>query len=180
MLHNSYFHILKFYTQDINRDIYGRMLIGKIPLSPKAIANALNDLEDQGVLKSRRQGNIKFFNLNKDNKLTFDIMVSVEILKKIEFLSENIRLKHIFGYDERIVGIFGSYAKKTQKVTSDLDVFIIGDKGFDYVKLGKQFDLDVSVKYFKEFNTQNPLIKEIAENHIIMNGFEEFMKLLWR
>jgi len=49
---------------DYNKEIYGRNIVNKVALSQKAIALTLDELEKEGILKSRKQGNIKYFKLN--------------------------------------------------------------------------------------------------------------------
>ncbi|MEK6968155.1 MAG: nucleotidyltransferase domain-containing protein [Nanoarchaeota archaeon] len=186
MLHNKYFEILELFLGNLESEIYGRELIGKVPMSQKAIALALNELEKEGIVTSKKEGNMKFFRLNPENTDLKDIIVSAEINKKILFLKKFRKLAHLFKQDQRIVGIFGSYAKGTQKEVSDLDLFIIGEKHRkDYDSVGKPLDLNVSIKYFseKEFinllKNKNTLCKEIMESHILMFGFEKFIGIIW-
>lgn len=187
MLHNKYFEILSLFLCDYNREIYGRELVGKIPLSQKAIALALDELEKQGILKSRKLGNIKYFKLNIENTEIKDLIISLEIMKKIKFLEKHRKIANIFRKDSRIVGIFGSYAKGIEKKDSDIDVFIVGKiQREDYNKKGEAFDLNISIKYFseKEFKTlvkkKNNLCKEIIADHILIFGAERFIEIIWR
>lgn len=186
MLHNKYHEILKLFLGNYKKEIYGRELIGKVTLGQKAIALALEDLEKQGILKSRKQGNIKLFSLNLDNKGIKDILITVERMEKINFLKKHKKLNEIFDNDSRIVGIFGSYAKKIQTKESDIDIFVIGKKKKkDYYEKGEVYDLDISVKYFtdnefeKLIKEKNNLIKEIIENHILIFNIEKFVNLIW-
>jgi len=185
-LHNKYFEILNLFLGDLNKEIYGRELIKKVSLSQKAIALSLNELEKEGILKSKKEGNMKFFKLNLENTEIKDIILAAEINRKILFLKKFRKLAHIFKKDERTVGIFGSYAKETQKEDSDIDLFIIGEKHRkDYDIVGKSLDLNVSIKYFseKEFismlENKNNLLKEILESHILIFGFESFINMAW-
>ena len=128
MIHNKYLWILKQFTGDYTREIYGRSLVSKVPLSQKAIALALGELESDGILRYKLQGNIKYFKLNLTNPNIKDVMLSVEIAKKLEFFKKHRKLAHIFKSDTRVVGIFGSYANGTETKTSDIDLFIVGGK----------------------------------------------------
>src|SRR3989344_5038676 len=148
MLHNKEFEILEKFLGDFNKEIYGREIIGKVSMSQKAIALALDRLEKEGILASRKSGNIKYFRLNLENSEIKDIIISSEIKRKIIFLKKNKKLANLLRYDTRMVGIFGSYAKGTQKEDSDIDMFIIGKREKeDYDKKGKLFDLEISIKY---------------------------------
>ncbi len=187
MIHNKYFDILKQFTGDYTREIYGRQLIGKIKLSQKAIALTLEELEKKAILKARKQGNIKYYRLNGEQTDIKDIIIVMEYLRKREFLSKRRILAHLFKEDKRIVGIFGSYAKGTEKEDSDIDLFIIGEKiGNDYNEQGKAFDLNISIKYFsgkewrKLVKNKNNLWKEIISNHLLLFGIEQFINGVWK
>jgi predicted nucleotidyltransferase len=185
MLH-SYYTLLNEYLGDYTRKVHGRSLVGKVPLSQKSIAIVLKELEKNGLLKSEKKGNIKFFCLNLLNPEVRDILTITEIDKKIKFLRKHRKIANVFNKDNRIVGIFGSYANGTQTKDSDIDIFIIGKKiKNDYYKEGKIFDLKISIKYFTEnvfkklAKDKNPLIKEIIENHILIFGIEGFISIMW-
>lgn len=187
MIHNKHLWILGQFTGDYIREIYGRQLVDKVPLSQKAIALALDELESEGVLKYRLQGNIKYFKLNLADSNIKDVILSVEIAKKLEFFKKHRKLAYLFKSDMRIVGIFGSYASGTETKSSDIDLFVIGGKrGTDYSVEGKKLDLNISVKYFSEqefaklITLKNTLCKEIIRNHLVIFGAENFVNLLWR
>ncbi len=186
MIHNKYFEIIKQFLGDYNREIYGRELIGRVELSQKGIALALEELEEKSTLKSRKHGVLKYYRLNTDYSEIRSIIAIAELSRKIEFLAQQRKIAHLFKEDDRIVGIFGSYAKGMQKQNSDLDIFIIGKrKNNDYGTQGDKFDLDISIKYFTKsewvrlIEQKNNLCKEIISCHIIIFGLESFINLLW-
>lgn len=187
MLHNKYFEILKQFLPDYSGQLYGRELIGKVSMSPKNIALTLERLEKENILEVNKKGNMKFYGLNYKNPEVKDIIILTEITNKSYFLKKNRKIAHIFEDEDRVVGIFGSHAKGTQKKDSDVDVFFIGDKrNKDIEEKGKLYDLDVHVLYFseKEFikliKEKNNLCKEIINNHVILFGIEKFVKIIWR
>lgn len=187
MIQTKHYLVLEQFLGDYNREVHGRGLIGKVKLSQKNIALTLDELEKKGILRSRTQGNMKFFRLNVQNTEIKDIIGLTELSRKMEFMQKHRKIADIFREDERIVGFFGTYAKGVPKESSDLDVFIIGTSKIDlYSKSGKAFDLDVSVKFFteKEFakllREKNPLLKEMIQNHILVFGIEKFINLIWR
>ncbi len=186
MLHNKYFEVLEKFLGDYNREIYGRELIGKVSLSQKSIALVLVDLERNGILKSKKKGNMKYFKLNLENSEIKDIIISVEFMRKLNFLKKHRKLANIFEKDDRMVGVFGSYAKGIHGKDSDVDVFIIGNKKkLDYFEKGKKFNIDISVKYFSEIEfkkllkEKNNLIKEMILDHVLIFKTEKFVDFLW-
>lgn len=184
MIHNTYFEIIAQFLGDYTREIYGRQLIGKVSLSQKAIALTLEKLESEGVLVSRKSGNMRFYALNKKNPQIKDIITITELTRKTEFLNKHKIIAQVFKGDSRIIGVFGSYAKNIEKKDSDVDIFIIGEKNStdNYVESAQMFDLDVSIKYFslKEFKKlrNNPLVKEIIAHHVILSNAEGFVSIV--
>ena len=188
LLHNKYYQILKQYLGDYERGIYGRELVGKIPLSQKAIALALQDLAKQSILKYTKRGQIKEYKLNLAIPKTKDMIIATELLQKTEFLEKHQVLTYLFEKeDDRIIGIFGSYAKGREKKDSDIDIFILGEKKKeDYDSKGATYRLDVSIKYFSQeeferlLREENPLCREMVRYHVLMFGAERFVHLLKR
>ena len=187
MIHKKYFDLLKHFLEDYAKELYGRELLKKTPVSQKAIALALAELEVKGILKSRKQGNIKYFRFNLEHSEIKDILLSLETARKLEFFKKERKMAHLFKEDHRIVGIFGSYVKGTAREDSDIDVFVIGGKmKQDYDAQGRNFDLHISLKYFSErefialIKQKNPLCKEIIKHHVLVFGIERFISLLWK
>lgn len=187
ILHNKYYEVLREFLGDYTKNMYGREFLKTTTLSQKGIALALLELEKEGILTSKQKGTLKLFGINKRNPRTKDILLLIEVEKKRVFLEKYKKIAEIFKEDQRIVGIFGSYAKGNPKNSSDVDIFIIGKKEKeDYKKKGDILDLNISIKYFteKEWNIllkkQNSLAKEIIENHVLIFGLEKFIIILWR
>ncbi|MBI2133370.1 nucleotidyltransferase domain-containing protein [Candidatus Woesearchaeota archaeon] len=187
MLHDKYFHVLSQFSGDYAREVHGRGLKGKAPLSEKTIALVLKDLKIKGILRSTTRGKMKFYSLNTKYSEIRDIIIITELLNKILFLGKHRVMANLFSNDDRVVGIFGSYAKGIQKQGSDLDIFIIGEKKeMDYDEAAGKFDIKASIKYFS--NTEwrqlligkNMLVSEMVSNHIMLHGVEEFVNEIWR
>ena len=187
MLHNKYLLILNQYLNDYQREIYGRELIKTVSLSQKNIALTLHELEHQGILRSRRAGTLIYYKLNAENKCIHDILILAEVFAKLDFCEQHQKIAHLFKRDNRIVGIFGSYAKGHPTKESDIDLFIVGKKiPADYDRQGTLFNLPISIHYFseKEFKQllkgKNTLVNEIVNNHILVFGIETFIDIVWR
>lgn len=188
MLHNKHLEILSLFLGDYEITHHGRGIIGKVRQSPKTISNTLNEMEKEGILRSKTRGTSKNYSLNKDSLFIKEYLIIAEIMRKIDFLGIHKKIAHIFGRDERIVGIFGSYADGSYNKGSDLDIFIIGNvkRGTDHEKEASKFDIDASVKLFskKEFfsmlRKRDNLAKEIIRNHVIIKNPESFINEVWR
>jgi len=182
MLLNKELEVLKEFSSDYLKRVYGRNLAEKLKMNQKTIANMLNKLEERGVLKSELEGKNKYYSLNKNFSTIKEIIKIVEISKKQEFLEKNKKTLDLFKKIEEktrgLVIIFGSYASGTQDKKSDLDLFVIGSAG-DLEELEDLYKIKINTLKSKKFDKSNHLIKEIIKNHIILKGVEEFVDLIW-
>ena len=119
---------------------------------------------------------------------------SVEYKRTREFLSKNPRLKLIsedirkVNYPFMIVLIFGSYAKKQNTESSDIDLCIISDNRKESSKLINALELHSQKIEIQEFTTkefvsmldqrQNNLGHEIVKNNILLFGVENYYNLV--
>ncbi|MEK6869152.1 MAG: nucleotidyltransferase domain-containing protein, partial [Nanoarchaeota archaeon] len=86
--------------------------------------------------------------------------------------------------------LFGSYAKRTFRKDSDIDLFCLGkiaDKETEEIrKIGKTYGKTINVKksMIKNFEgglrKKDPLIVEIIKNHVLLQNPEPFINALWR
>ena len=192
MIHNKYFEIMGQFLKGYNKEIYGRELIKKVSISQKNIALTLGELEEQGILSSKKNGSLKYYYLNKQNPNTRKYLILAEIWKSIRFFEKNSKINHLFEKIEKsnnIFCIFGSYAKGLEKRDSDLDVFIIGNVNVnvnvndrEIKKIADTYNINLSIKkgkksdFIEMLKKSNPLMNEILENHIIISGYEEFVE----
>jgi len=106
-----------------DREMYIRELARNTNENINAIRRELSNLEEIGILTSKRKGNEKYYITNKNmpiyNELT-NIILKTEGLAKVlqENLSEIGDIKTAF--------IYGSFAKNKAGIHSDIDLFIIG------------------------------------------------------
>ncbi len=183
LLNKSELKIFEEFAKNKDNHIYGSAIAQKHNLNQKTISNTLNNLEKHGILKFKREGKNKYYFLNKNNSEIKEIIQLVEINKKINFMKKHAKLRGLFEkLEEKAFGIlivFGSYAKGIEKKDSDLDLFNIG--GIENVrKLEDSFGIDLNIVKIKKdkFNKNEPFIKEVMENHIILKGVEEFIGLI--
>ncbi|MBR9705102.1 hypothetical protein GOV12_06835 [Candidatus Pacearchaeota archaeon] len=185
LLNKPKIKILQEFTKNKDNQIYGRAIAKKHNLNQKTISNILNNLEEQEILKFKKEGKNKYYFLNKRNPEIKEIIQLVEINKKINFTKKHIKLKGLFEKLEKktkgILIVFGSYVKNIEKKDSDLDLFVLGDIE-NIKKLEESFGIDINIvkSTINKFNKNNPFIKEIMENHVILKGAEEFINLIWQ
>ena len=166
----------KFYLRQINR-------LAKLPL--KTCQNILVYLEKEKILKSKLEGKNKYFSLNLNNIKTKSYILKAEIYKIDIFLEKYDEFKTFLKSinTNAIIIIFGSFAKYKADKNSDLDLFIISNKEeklpFHLLpyKIHKNILSEESFK--KAIEEKETLIKEIEENHIILNNHSSYVNIIW-
>ncbi len=177
--------VLSLFTNDFDKEYYIREVEKILKISPRTAQLILEDLEDKGVIESKIKGKIKAYKI-KISDLTKKYLVFVEQYKTIAFLEKNLIIKEIIEkitpHIEGIGIIFGSYAKKTEKKESDLDIFIAGEYEKKEIKrVSNNYGIEISVKCYpkKTFEkniNKDILLKEIIKNHVIFINTEEFIQ----
>ena len=122
----------------------------------------------------------------KKSAISREFFILTEQYKRIEFLEKNHLVKEVLEkadeYLQGIVIVFGSYAKGIQKDDSDLDLFIIGTFNEKKIKeTGNKYGLDINIKsyplnVFEKEVSNDILLKEISENHILIKDAEGFVR----
>lgn len=187
-LSENQFRILDLFTKGFDKSYYVRQVGVLLDIGPRTAQLNLEALEQRGVLESEIKGKIKTYILRK-NAITKEYLKFAEIFKSIRFLEKDETIREIIGklsyFIDGIGIVFGSYAKGSQKPDSDIDIFVIGSYNQEEVeKLSKLYSIAIGVKnypltLFKKEVTKDFLIKEMLNNHIVFQGVEEFVKLIY-
>jgi uncharacterized protein len=182
---NKDLEVLALFMKGYSKQYYLREIakLAKIPL--KTTQNLVNLLTQNNILKSHVSGKNKYFGLNLDNVETKLCLLKAEAQRTISFMNKyslfKTFLKEIKA-DELLI-VFGSFARFNAHRDSDLDLLMITN-----VKLKlplhllpyKAHKIELSKKAFKESVKKNePLIKEIEENHIILNNHSSYLNVMW-
>ena len=162
--------------------------------SYERVHTALRSLERKGVLGSMRVGNALIYQLSmwRDEALLAFVMRETE--RTMRFGKKHV---NVFNAISRFLGtvecdaavIFGSYAKGTERATSDVDIlFISNDDMLSKKAVKLHFDLDKSVsavvvpkKDFWEIRRDNaPFLQDLIEFGIVVKGYETMFELVYR
>ena len=182
---NKELDVISLYNGNYKLEFYLRHIskLAKLPL--KTCQNALIYLEKKRILKSKVEGKNKYFSLNLDNIQTKSILLQAEIYRTDLFLEMYPQFKTFLKElnTNILIIIFGSYAKLTADKNSDLDLLIISEKEqkLPYHLLSyKIHKVNLSESSFiKAIKEQEILIKEIEENHIILNNHSFYVNAMW-
>ena len=181
--------VLSLFTNDFKREYYVREVERLLKISPRTSQLILEDLEDRGIIESKKRGKIKTYKINPSES-TKRYLVFVEQYKAIVFLERRIMIKEMIEkVSPHIKGIgiiFGSYAKGLERKGSDLDIFIAGNYNRNEVKrVSRNFGIEISIKCYpiKTFErnlNRDILLKEILKNHIVFVNAEQFIEAVFK
>ena len=157
-------------------DNHVRGIAKKLNEPHSTILRKLNNLKKENVIDSRKEGKNKIFFLKK-NLLSKNYILQAELHKLTKILRHNPELSIIFEEilkktDEKLIVLFGSYAKGLAKKDSDIDIYI-ETQSRSVKKIVEEIHSKINVK-IGAFDTKSPLIKEIIKDHVIIRGIEVF------
>ena len=159
-----------------------RELADNIKVSHTAVLKSLGDLQGMNIVKIESHGTSNLIALNKESYLYNELKKLFDFeIKTIQHLKEEI--KKILP-KAKSVALFGSVAMRKEAFNSDIDVLIISrDKSKineiiaqNQESFSKKFGNVISAHIMTEgeFNRKKntPLIKDILESHILIEGDE--------
>ena len=151
------------------------------------VFNTLTRFEKDGLIVKKRKGNMNLYRASIKNPSLIGCFMFMECLK-LQKMKHNIiiaKLIESIPLKNYCLIVFGSYANKTQKTDSDLDVCFLTDNEksakklksyINEVKSKSPVSIDENIITFNEFvemllETEENLGKQIYKNHIIaFNG----------
>lgn len=177
--------IIALYLGDYRRQLYLREISKKAGIPLKTTQNLLAKLEKNNLLRSAVEGKNKYFSLNLDNIQARSILLQAEINQTTRFLERYAPIKTFLKSlrtNDTIV-VFGSFAKLSAGKDSDIDILAI-QKGKQEIPLHLMPYKTHVVKltegsFLKALEKQETLIKEIEENHVILNNHSFYVNTMW-
>ncbi len=149
-----------------------RIVVG----TPTYVQKELKNLESLGLLKSRKQGNLVLYKLDKGSSI-------IEDLKRIFLKTESIGDWILMGLADkeriRYAFIYGSFAKGTAATKSDIDLLVIGNVDEDSVlrsvsktekRIGREINyiLWTEREFAHKVREKIPLLRELSKTPLIM------------
>jgi predicted nucleotidyltransferase len=166
---------------------YYRQLIDILNASKQSIQNELARLESAGLLSSQKEGNIRFYRVNKEFILYQEIKSM--ILKTVGVGDELRKSLSKIG-DIRSAFIYGSVAKNLEDAISDIDVMVIGNVSVDAVheaimKAEEHLGREVNYSIFspgdwkKQLKAKKGCVSDVANNEkiFLIGNDVQFKKL---
>lgn len=184
--------IIRLYCGDYKKSFHIREIARKTSVDVKSIQIQLQKLEKNNVLSSVLRGKNKEFSLNH-NVVTRYYLIMAEYFATIIYLKKHFLIKKMLVEIEPCIDgtiiLFGSYAKGSSTKQSDIDLFVIDDKKIDkrfILKISDMIDNDINVKsstrqqFLNRLYDNDPLVKEVVLNHIVLKDADEFCHMMWR
>jgi len=116
--------LLKLFITNPDSDFYTREIAKLTGESPNGVRRELSHLEKAGLVKSRREGNLKYYSLLQDFPFYPE-------LKKIIYatvgLGDYLSAKFKEPQQIELAFIYGSVAKNGETAKSDIDLFVVGE-----------------------------------------------------
>ncbi|MEK6892245.1 MAG: nucleotidyltransferase domain-containing protein [Nanoarchaeota archaeon] len=182
---NEDLDILRLFLGGYNRQFYLREISRLTGIPLKTTQTKILHLEEGNILKSTISGKNKYFRLNLDNIQTKFCLLQAEINKTQSFI-EKYPLFKIFINEIKTntpLIVFGSFAKFKAGKDSDLDLLIISKEKQKlpfHLLAYKIHKIELSESDFlQSMEKQENLIKEIEENHIILNDHSSYVNAMW-
>ena len=181
----SFLDLEKHYFSEISK---------RTKLTRPRTLRVLRKLAKIDILKAEIEANVKYYSLNKTSSV-YTLLSIVEYNKTINLLENDKTLKRAIEmfkdkYNNYLVKlIFGSYVKGYASKTSDVDLLLIKEE-FSKIDIKKIEDLveiingrtglriNPYLMKLNEFMQKKDFVKEIIDNHIILDGGELFFKLV--
>jgi predicted nucleotidyltransferase len=178
--------ILSRFFADEGRRFYINEMARLVNTTQGTCRRELNKLVDMGVLTTKKEGNLLYYQVNKQTPLYREFSAIIQKTIGIEAKLKS-SLQGFKGISYAF--IFGSYAKREFKPESDIDVVIIGIieedsliKVFKDVEkaIGREINYHIYTgKEFKNKLRTDSFIRNIVKNYIIIKGDEiAFRELL--
>ncbi len=182
---NNELEVLNLYLSGYAKQFYLREISRLAELPLKNVQRSVESLEKSKILRSSIRGKNKYFGLNLDNIQTKLYVLQAEIFRTFLFLKKYLPfrtfLKEVSTQAPLVV--FGSFAKFAAEEGSDLDLLTVSkheEKFPFHVIPYKVHEIRLSDDSFrKALEKQETLIKEIEENHVILNNHSFYVATMW-
>lgn len=180
-MNRNEYNILKVLNSQ-GQPVFFRDLSKKSAVSIGGVQQVLKDYSEFIDKKIEGRNTYYFF---KDTLDVFYLKKIFELEKAKVFIKENPRFRELFKFfiiNDIYCIIFGSYAKEKFSKNSDIDILILSTKKVpEHISPVKLHEVHLTKSQFESaLKKKESLIKEIRDNHIIINGVDYFMNLLRR
>jgi len=139
--------ILALLSATPRAELHTRDLIRRLSRSPRGVHVALEQLESEGLIRSRRLGQLRLWAIESEHPLYEPLR---QIVQRTLGIPGRLRADLAKGGGVDIAFIFGSFVSGIQDAESDLDVFVLGTPNWRAVAkttrdLGREFGREINL-----------------------------------
>lgn len=163
--------ILNYFFVNPEEELYVNEISRKLAADKRNLIKKLKELENEGILTSKAQGNLKLYSINQNYPL-YDEYKNI-VLKT---LGLERKLREIIRQTENITEahLYGSYAKDKLAAHSDIDLLVVGTHSIIKLqqkinKLQREINREINIinmdpkEYNKRKKTKDPFILNILK-----------------
>lgn len=172
--------LLAYCFTNIDQSFYVRELARIIEVDPTNLSRELKTLEEQRLFLSHRRGNQLYYQLNKDYPAFQEYK---SIVQKAIGTASAVRKAMIVFPEIKTLILYGSFAKHSEDMYSDIDLLIVGDITMEDIadtltKLERQLGREVNPviyslsEYRRKKKGNDPLLKSIfsSQFEVLIGG----------
>ncbi|MBS3137366.1 nucleotidyltransferase domain-containing protein [Candidatus Woesearchaeota archaeon] len=180
LLKNGIMKIIQVFYRRKKEKIHLRKLARETKMHGQSIIRYLDCLEKEQILNSKKEGNLKQYEL-MDNRRTYAVisLLDLEKMEKLPLLRRNainIYIKTLPQLPTFVI-IFGSTAKETYTAQSDIDILIVTNTKIDTTLAEKEADAQCGMNIstfqinYKKFIKELRLKEEPVIQSAIQTGY---------
>jgi len=182
-MENSELKVFEIFCNNYKKQIHGNEVAKQLKMPQRSILRKLDNLCVYGVLKFNRVGKNKIYSINWNSPAIFQFLVFAESYKAVNFALRNSKIAMILNEIDCGKVIFGSYSKSINTKNSDLDIVFLCKENKKIKAIISKSSIDIHAQFStanelrKKLNGKDALAVEIADNHLILVGFDELIKI---
>ena len=180
ILRPGYGKIMQLFCRDKTQKLHLREIARQTELFEPSAYRFLNSLEDEKILKSEKDGNLKKYSIKQGIRayLIFEIF-DLERLEKLPSIRRNAIKTYLDNLPEKPIFaiLFGSTAKGTHKEDSDIDILIITNNKINTKQAEKEVNALTAMRMstfqitFKDFLIDLKMKEDKVVQSAIISGY---------
>lgn len=116
------FKVLEYFLTHPSREVYLRELSLDLKMSTSSVKTYCDDFADEHIISEKRKGNLRLFQLNRDDFAIRSMMKAFHLLQLKRHSVDKVAV------GSASIAIYGSFAFGDFDEKSDLDLLVIGDE----------------------------------------------------
>ncbi len=163
--------LLNYFFINPQESIYVNEISRKLHVDKRNLVKKLRELEEEGILQSQSQGNLKLYSIDKRYPLYKEYEKIVLKTVGLEYRLKNA-IREVEGVKDAY--IYGSYANNEMDTHSDIDLLVVGNHSV--LSLQRKIN-NIQKEIDREINVVNMDKKELKKR---ITGKDPFIRTLFK